>query len=194
MKGQLFLCSHRYQFVDVIHLMMHVLVNKHLVKSKNVALVTSSQTINVEASQLIGRIFYDFNISVIVTKRDKQSAANQIQSHLENGDTVFIFYEKHRISAGIWHTLNNLNHNVEINTANIFIRGAPITTWIPYDVVANLLNDIRVVSCYIKNMCYITNKEEVIEIKQLSDRIFDTVIDADEFKRKLCQILYDNVI
>lgn len=113
------------------------------------------------------------------------SATTQIQSRLENGDTVFVFYEKHRMSSGVWHVLNNLQHNVEINVARIVIRNAPTTTWVPHNVVANLCNDINVI------MCDIINNEETVRIEQLPDRVFADV-DADAFKHKLGQILYEN--
>jgi hypothetical protein len=150
----------------------------------NIAVVTSSQSINVESFQLFGKLVYDINVSIIVSKRDNLSAANQIQSHLENGDSVFIFYEQHRMSAGIWHILNNLQHDVEINVARIVIRNAPITTWVPHNVVANLCNDVNVL------LYDIINNEETVQIEKLPERVFADV-DADEFKQKLRKILYD---
>ncbi len=153
-------------------------------KSKNVALVTSSQSVNVESCKLFGKLGYGVNLSIIVSKRDNLSAANQIQSHLENGDCVFIFYEQHRMSAGIWHILNNLQHDVEINIARIVIRNAPITTWVPHNVVTNLCNDVNVL------LYDIINNEETVQIEKLPDRVFADV-DADEFKQKLRKILYD---
>jgi hypothetical protein len=192
MRGQLFLCSHRYQFVDAIQIMKYLWNNANLLKSNNLVAVTSSQSVNVESAQLFIKLIYGLNLSIIVSKRDNMSAANQIQTHLENGDSVFIFYEKHRASAGIWHILNNLQHNVEIHIVRIVIQNAPITTWIPDDVIANLMNDIRVMSYYFTNMGYITQKDETVKIEQLPDRIF-AAVDADEFKIQLRQLLYSSI-
>ncbi len=147
--------------------------------------VTSSQSVNVVSAKLFFKLLYDINLSIIVSKRDNMSAANQIQSHLENGDSIFIFYEQHRMSAGIWHIINNLHHDVEINIAQIIIRNAPITTWVPHNVIANLCNDLNVL------MYDIINNEDTVKIEQLPDRFFADV-DTDEFKQKLCQILYSD--
>ncbi len=160
------------------------MTNTSRLKSNNVALVTSSQSVNVESCKLFGKLIYNVNVSIIVSKRDNMSAANQIQTHLENGDSVFIFYEKHRMSAGIWHILNNLQHDVEINVVRIVIRNAPITTWVPHNVVANLCNDLNVL------MYDIINNEETVRIEQLPECVFANV-DSEEFKQQLCKMLYD---
>lgn len=184
MRGQLFLCSHRYQFIDAIQITKYLWKHKNVLNSNNMVVVTSSQSVNVESCQLLFKLLYNINLSIIVSKRDNMSVANKIQSHLENGDSIFIFYEKHRMSAGIWHILNNLQHDVEINIARIVIRNAPITTWVPHNVVANLSNDINVL------MYDIINNEETVQIEQLPECVFANV-DANEFKQKLRQILYD---
>jgi hypothetical protein len=184
MRGQLFLCTHRYQFVDAMQILKYVWKHKNILSTNNIAVITSSQSANIVSAKLFFKLVYDINLSVVISKRD-MSAATQIQSHLENGDTVFVFYEKHRMSSGVWHVLNNLQHNVEINVARIVIRNAPTTTWVPQNVVANLCNDINVI------MCDIINNEETVQIEQLPDRVFADV-DADAFKHKLGQILYEN--
>ena len=183
MRGQLFLCTHRYQFVDAIQIVKYIWKDKHILKSNNIAVITSSQSVNIVSAKLFFKLVYDINLDIIITKRENMSATTQIQSHLENGDTVFVFYEKHRMSSGVWHILNNLQHNVEINVARIVIRNAPTTRWVPHNVVANLCNDINVI------ICDIINNEETVRIEQLPECVFANV-DSEEFKQILCKMLY----
>ena len=76
-----------------------------------------------------------------------------------------------------------LQHNVEINIVRIFIPNAPITTWVPHNVVANLINDANVL------MYDIISNTETVRIEQLPGRVFANM-DADEFKHTLCGLLY----
>ena len=130
-SGQLFLCSHDYQSIDVLGC-VHLAPFLRLIsiQSTQIAVVTSDANTwlhNLFTNQS-GRNWIGWTDTIVTS--GNSSAIARIQDYLREGGAVFIFYERWRMSSGVWHILKALDRPVQVQAIRLSL-GEHITplTW-----------------------------------------------------------------